>query len=94
MHPAANAAALSARAPEMRLREKVQKYLHEVGLEDVAQRHPSEVHVQRRQRGANELRLLGVGEHEEAQVMDEAELIIQLLLQLADLDLREQRVRF
>jgi len=39
------------------LREQLQQDLEQVGLKDVAQRHPGEVDRQRVQRGADEVRL-------------------------------------
>eukprot|EP00983_Pelagomonas_calceolata_P037039 1136160-Pelagomonas_calceolata.AAC.7 len=72
----------------MVLREQLQQDLQQVGLKDVAQGHPCQVHRQGVQGGADEVGLAGVAQHKHTDLMDEAEFVVQGRLQLALLGLR------
>ena len=59
---------------ESRLREQLEQNLHQIGLKDIAQRHPGEECVQCAKRRSYKIWLLRRIQHKEAKLMDQLEL--------------------
>ena len=67
------------------MREKLQKHIEEVGLKYETKGDPREVGIQAGEIGTNQVAALRSIENEEAQLMDEPELVVQAILELLDL---------
>lgn len=74
--------ALKGNVPERRLGEQLQKDLHNIGLKYIAHWHPGQKCMQGGEGRPYEVSPLAGGQHKEAQLMDQAELLVQGVLQL------------
>ena len=73
----------------VRLWEELEEDFHDVALQDEAQGHPGKVGMKRSQGCFDEIRLLTGIEYKQAELMNEAELCIQGLLEIIDLSLHQ-----
>lgn len=73
--------------------EELEQQLHNVGLQHIPQGHPGEIRGQRGQRGSHEVSLLGGIQHKQAQLVDEAELLVEGVLQLCGLRLCTSKIQ-
>lgn len=71
-----------------RLREEPQQDVDHLRFENVAQRDPRQVGVQRAQRGPGEVGRARVVEHKETQVVDQPKLVVERRLELSGFCLR------